>query len=80
MKIQDAIDQGIDRVRLPQWTDPRDHLKLDLMPDGTTHGPWVHLYSPTNEAIGNPNPVSILWMDAIDKDRDDWEQYDGGLS
>lgn len=73
MKISEAAELGIDRIRLACWALPEDHLKIDLLKDGT-HGPWVHLYSPLNALLGRKNPQTVLWSD-IDEDRDDWEAW-----
>ena len=71
----EAVERGIDRVRLPHWTNLDDHLKVDIGADGEA-GPWVHLYSPTNEVIGQKNPQDIL-LALADDGRSDWREYHG---
>lgn len=43
MKIQDALNARIPRIRWPGWANPQCYLRLPLMKDGT-YGPWAELY------------------------------------
>jgi hypothetical protein len=60
ISIADAAARGIERVRMTKWANDFDHFKIDII-DGEP-GPWLHLYSPVNEVIGQSNPVDILWV------------------
>jgi hypothetical protein len=72
MTIQEAIVKKISKIRKPFWANKEDYLQLDLFDDGEFHGPWMHLYSPTNQIIGAPNPQTFLWSD---DGKDDWEEF-----
>ena len=58
LSIVEAAALGIGRLRMPQWVDPNDYLKIDIV-DGKP-GPWGHLYSPINELVNGRNPVDLL--------------------
>jgi hypothetical protein len=75
--IMDAVSRGIERVRLPIWADPFDHIKIDLMGDGG-HGPFLHLYGPSNKAINGQDPVSMLFS-TIGVGTKEWVEYTGPL-
>ena len=64
ISINQAAAQGIDRLRQPRWANPEDYLKIDII-DGRP-GPWLHLYSPANQAINGRNPVDMLELDGRD--------------
>jgi hypothetical protein len=66
ISIKQAAAQGISLIRKPNWVNPADHLKIDII-DGKP-GPWVHLYSPVNEMINGRNPVGILQLDGLDEE------------
>lgn len=59
--LNEAAIRGVERVYQPNWSNPLDHIKIDLFPD-RTHGPWVHLYSPFNKHCNGRDPVSMLWI------------------
>lgn len=60
ISLNEAAAQGIERVRKPNWANPRDYVKLDIV-DGRL-GPWLHLYSPINQTVlKQANPQHILW-------------------
>ena len=61
--FNELVDMGMDRFRLPKWSNPEDHIKIDLYKrtDGTwSHTIWGHLYSPLNEVLGYPNPQDFI--------------------
>lgn len=58
ISIQEAAEQGIDRLRRPEWACKFDHVKIDII-DGHT-GPWLHLFSPANVAINGRDPANSL--------------------
>ncbi len=70
ISINEAVTNGVTQIRKPIWANPSDYLKLDLM-DGKL-GPWLHLYSPLNELIGEPNPQDILCI-GCNLDAVEWE-------
>lgn len=84
--LNEAAERGIDRVRQPNWANPLDHVKIDLIPgkDGKpTHGLWVHLYSPFNIHCNGRDPVNFLWIGpptgVIDPDAKGFYAYVGPL-
>lgn len=60
ISIADAAANGIERVRLPHWANPLDHLKIDIV-DGKP-GPWLHLFAPFNKECNGRDPVDFLWI------------------
>lgn len=64
LSIVEAAALGIDRLRMPQWADPNDYLKIDIV-DGKP-GPWGHLYSPINELVNGKNPIDLLLVGYAD--------------
>lgn len=58
ISIAQAAEQGIDRIFLPIWSNPMDHIKIDII-DGIP-GPWMHFYSPFNKEINGCDPVNAL--------------------
>ncbi len=75
MTLNEAAQRGISRVRLPQWADPLDYLRIDLV-QGGQRGPWAHLYSPSQSRIGATTPQTFLcFNDANDR----YEEYSGPL-
>jgi hypothetical protein len=76
--IKEAAERGVDRVRQPNWVNPMDHIKLDLIP-GKGIGPWLHLYSPQNKATNGRDPVDMLAIPPIDLDSKCLYAYAGPL-
>lgn len=80
--LNEAAERGVDRVRQPNWSNPLDHIKIDLFPDGR-HGPWAHLYSPFNKECNGRDPVDLLWLGKphgmIDADAKSFYAYTGPL-
>lgn len=70
ISLNEAVDRRIDKLRMVQWTNPHDHISLDIFEDGT-HGPWVSLWSPANEIVGNRNPHKMICMQ-FDWDAKEW--------
>lgn len=63
MKASELQQQGISKMRLPQWN---PHAYLDVPSDG----PWAQLFD-VSAGIGGGRPIPMLLMDC---DRhDDWE-------
>ena len=59
LSIKQAAAAGIERVRMPKWAHPLDHLKVDII-DGQP-GPWLHLFAPFNQECNGRDPVNFLW-------------------
>jgi len=76
ISINEAVAQGVTKVRKPLWANPEDYLQLDII-DGKL-GPWTHLYSSLNEKIGEPNPQDILFTGVGDLDESSWKEFDDG--
>ena len=77
LSINEAASQGIERLRLPDWIIPEDHLKLDII-DGRP-GPWTHLFGPFNKECNGRDPVDILCL-SMDYEKREWVRYVGPLS
>lgn len=82
ISINQAVDLGIDRLRKPMWANKCDHLKIDIL-DGEL-GPWIHIYSPSNELVNGRDPVSILrgsssFVPIAGQDACEFELYEGPL-
>ena len=62
--MNDAAAAGIDKLRKPEWINPRDYMTIDIHYGEA--GPWAHLYSEVNQQINGRNPVDMLnleWRD-----------------
>jgi hypothetical protein len=77
ISINEAAEQGIERLRRTIWTMPEDHIKIDIV-DGKP-GIWTHLYSPLNKECNGRDPFDILCMQ-IDYGERVWVPYQGPLS
>jgi len=79
LSINEAVNQGIDRIRKAIWRHPMDHFKLDFYDGGK--GPWGHLYSPMNKGCNGRDPVDILIMmfEGEEMDTKEWLPYEGAL-
>ncbi|MGI9485458.1 MAG: hypothetical protein ACR2RF_06160 [Geminicoccaceae bacterium] len=81
ISINEAAAQGIERIRQPNWSNPNDYLKIDIVEDKP--GPWLHLYSPINEPIcKQKNPQDILWIlegGAEQADAKEFVRYEGKI-
>lgn len=77
ISISEAAERGIDRVREPQWADPLDHIKIDLLGNGKM-GPWIHLYSPFNQECNGHDPEDMLFIN-FDCQSKYYVPYDGAL-
>lgn len=77
--IAEAASRGIERIRLPIWANPMDHLKIDIVRGHP--GPWAHLYSPINLGCNGRDPVSFIWtlQGAVDIYERAYEAYSGPL-
>lgn len=76
MTIKEAAANGISRLRKPEWTDPNDYMRIDLVSGGMC-GPWGHLYSSLQPHISEPTPQDVpLIGDAGDST---WLAYEGPL-
>lgn len=60
ISIEEAAKRGVCRLRKPIWSNPLDHLKIDLI-EGQL-GPWAHLYSPANRALNGRDPIDMLFL------------------
>lgn len=81
ISINEAARQGIERLRLPIWVLPEDHLKIDILEskDGSKNpGPWGRLYSPCNLECNGKDPFPLLLLN-VDCDKAEWEPYTGVL-
>lgn len=58
ISITAAAAAGIKRLRSPVWANDRDYIRIDII-DGMP-GPWLHLFSSGNIAIGHANPKSFI--------------------
>ena len=77
ISVNQAVAQGIDRLRKPIWAQPEDHLKIDIL-DGNALGPWGHVYCPFNLECNGRDPVN-LFMYNFNNDAEVWEPYTGPL-
>ena len=74
ISLIDAAKAGIDRVRLPIWRHPMDHIKIDII--AGRPGPWLHLFCPFNVECNGKDPVdmSIFQHNVNAKE---WAAYQG---
>ncbi|HEY1431856.1 MAG TPA: hypothetical protein VGF39_09550 [Stellaceae bacterium] len=60
ISLNEAARRGIERIRKPIWSDPLDHIKINIV-DGKP-GPWLHLFAPFNQECNGRDPVRLLWI------------------
>lgn len=77
ISINDAVKLGNQRLRKPIWSNPLDHLKIDII-DGQL-GPWIHMFSPLNKECNGRDPVDILIIMFENLDSPEFEIYEGPL-
>lgn len=76
ISINEAVKLGVPRLRKPNWANPLDHLKIDII-DGQI-GPWLHLYAPFNISINGRDPVDMLALSHREAlDTPEFKIYDG---
>lgn len=76
LSLRQAAERGIDRLRIPKWAQPEEHLKIDIF-DGIV-GLWLHLFSPFNTECNGRDPVNIL-VTQVDLDVAEYVRYSGPL-
>jgi hypothetical protein len=75
ISLNEALQQGITKVRIPYWASKKDYIELHITPDGF-FGPWAHLHA--EHAIEDmPNPYEMLITNLGDMDDKCWEAYNG---
>ncbi len=81
LSIAEAAAKGIDRLRQPQWADPLDHLKIDII--GGLHGPWAHLFCPFNKECIDPSIAAFMPYTGPLPDSDEYKaaaaRFEGAL-
>ncbi len=82
ISINEAVRTGVTKLRLDNWTNHEDHIEIYIAHFGVEPrpGPWVKLWSPTNELIGQPNPQEMLISLIGDLDDNCWSPYIQGES
>lgn len=79
MKLVEAAQAGIPRLRLPQWSDPKSYVKISIVEtlEGKKLGHWCQLFDRNcQELLKTPCPHLILTFE--DK-RDDCLPYEGEI-
>ena len=79
ISIREAMNAGTRMLRKPVWVDPEDHLEIPIIfadKGVRALGPWMKLWSPGNDVVGNKNPHSMLSMD-FDWDHKEWLPWKG---
>lgn len=76
ISINEAIRTGVTKLRLDRWACPEDHIEIYIADQVKGwSGPWVKLWSPTNELIGQKNPQEMLITMIGDLDDKCWSPY-----
>ena len=76
ISINEAVKLGHPRLRKPIWSNPFDHLKIDII-DGQL-GPWLHLFAPFNKELNGRDPVDMLAVEhRASFNTPEFEIYDG---
>lgn len=81
MKLQEALDARIPRIRATVWANDNAYLRLPLMANGT-YGPWAELYDDRVQldVLGvKPGSQKILILSPM-ADGDGYEPYTGPVS
>ncbi len=80
ISCRQAAALGIERLRKPAWSNPLDHVKIDVI-DGQL-GPWMHFFAPFNRECNGCDPVDVLWLarpDFVNPDAEELVIYQGPL-
>jgi len=64
--VQEAIDQRVAKIRLPQWAIGA-HVSFDFLEESKV-GPWAHVKDPSGE-------VDILIPRLLEDTSDEWEEF-----
>lgn len=82
ISINEAMRRGYSKLRLDHWANPDDYMEFHihkgdvvgqpLPPEQWSPGPWVKLWSPTNEIVGNENPHLMMILEVGDPDDPCW--------
>ena len=78
MTLQEAVEAGHRRVRLPYWAFPEDYILLDILLDDNARpvcGPWGKLYSPVQLTISECDRPQIVYV--FPDESTTWEPYEG---
>jgi len=82
LSINEAVKAGITRLRLDNWANKDDHIKIVITKHPETGEPylgaWWELWSPVNEMINGVNPVKNMVIGAMglgDLDAACWSVY-----
>lgn len=75
MKIKEALDARIPRVRKPIWANPECYLRLPLMKDNR-YGPWAELYDENMIGINSDIVCQKLLIFEV-LEQDGFEPYTG---
>lgn len=81
ISINEAATKGIERIRMPHWATPEDHLQIDIIDlgDGDKEPRlWAALFSPMNLEVNKKDPC-IIPLITVDCDKQEWEEYTGTL-
>lgn len=60
ISLEMAIVDGNYKLRLPQWSNPLDHLEIEVSATNALL-PWAKLWSPANMVLNARNPTRVLW-------------------
>jgi len=66
MTVQEALDQRIGKIRLPEWAEG-SYVSFDFL-EGGTYGPWAHVKDPSGE-------TDIFVFKLLEDKSDEWEEY-----
>lgn len=73
ISIGEACGRKRNKLRLPIWSNPADHIELHITEDGLL-GPWISLWSEMNERCGFKNPHKII-VSQFDLSKKEWLPY-----
>lgn len=71
MTLQEALDNRIPKVRLPNWSEEA-YVAFDFFEDGT-HGPWAHVIDASGQ-------IDVMLFEFVLDQSDEWEEYTEGDS
>lgn len=74
ISIEEAIVQGIKRLRNPIWCAQEDHIEIDIVNNVVCF--WVKFYSPMNMKLHGRDPVDIPVF-SLDFMVKEWVPYTG---
>lgn len=80
LSIEEAMNLGITKLRLPHWAHHDDHIEIVVIPDARSGknylGPWVTMHFPTSGPLIGGSPKKEVLISGVGNTADKaWLPY-----